>query len=134
MPFLFYQGPPQVFDKDYDFEKANEQFREKIIEDLNGKLENLELKKEKDDTKDKEKEEATVTVDVHVVVDENEKSAIAADVKTAEELQPEEKSEVEKKLEEFYDKTKSFFDNISCDALEKESGLVSISLEGQETL
>lgn len=68
-------GPPPMFHKDYDFEEANQQFREKIIED----------QKDKDG-------------------DENE------------EQQQQEESP------EFYNKTLSFFDNISCDALEKATG------------
>ena len=66
-----------MFNKDYDFEEANQQFREKIIED------------QKDKDKDGE---------------ENEE-------------QPQ-----EQETPEFYNKTLSFFDNISCDALEKATG------------
>lgn len=83
-----------MFDKDYDFEQANEQFREKINEDLKTKVEqHLELK-------EKEEEAAKGA--------ENENNEVVP-VMTEAQM-------------EFYNKNNSFFDNISCDALEKESG------------
>lgn len=82
-----------MFDKDYDFEEANEQFREKINEDLKTKVEKqLELK---------EKEEEAAKGE------ENENRELPA---------------MTEAQMEFYNKNNSFFDNISCDALEKESG------------
>uniref|UniRef100_A0A1I8BCZ0 Uncharacterized protein n=1 Tax=Meloidogyne hapla TaxID=6305 RepID=A0A1I8BCZ0_MELHA len=87
----------EVFDKDYDFEKANEQFREDL---KGGEGVNLEQSEEKKETEDKDDgcEDGGKTVNSPLAITANDKYS------------------------EFYNKQNSFFDNISCDALEKEAG------------
>uniref|UniRef100_A0A1I8BMQ5 Protein LSM14 A n=1 Tax=Meloidogyne hapla TaxID=6305 RepID=A0A1I8BMQ5_MELHA len=87
----------EVFDKDYDFEKANEQFREDL---KGGEGVNLEQSEEKKETADKDDgcEDGGKSVSSPLAITANDNYS------------------------EFYNKQNSFFDNISCDALEKEAG------------
>ena len=102
----FQPGRPQPgkketlkFDDDYDFEKANDQFQ-----DIVNKLKTTKI----DDT----------TPDVQQ--EENGEEEVAVDV---EDVQVGEEGEIQDEDEEiYYDKQKSFFDNISCEALERSKG------------
>ena len=99
----FQPGRPQPgkketlkFDDDYDFEKANDQFKE-IVDKLS-----------KTKIEGEEGQEETVV---------GEEEAVEIEVVEGEEGEiPEGDDEI------FYDKKKSFFDNISCEALEREKG------------
>ena len=85
------QNPNRLkFESDYDFEKANEQFKE-TLESLGIKLDRhrIEVKEEKDDEKEGSHEE-----DI-----EMGESAVNTDV--------------------YYDKSSSFFDSISCETQDK---------------
>lgn len=79
------------FDSDYDFEKANEQFKETIG----------------DITKDLE---AKLKIGGETQKTSSTKSGQRSDENTAEDN------------EKYYDKSSSFFDSISCEALEKQEG------------
>merc|ERR1719471_2785443 len=99
----FQPGRPQPgkketlkFDDDYDFEKANDQFKE-IVDKLS-----------KTKIEGEEGQEETVV---------GEEEAVEIEVVEGEEGEiPDGDDEI------FYDKKKSFFDNISCEALEREKG------------
>uniref|UniRef100_A0A1I8A2B4 Protein LSM14 homolog A-like n=1 Tax=Steinernema glaseri TaxID=37863 RepID=A0A1I8A2B4_9BILA len=84
------------FDSDYDFEKANEQFQETLSHI----------------TRDMEK----TTLDAPEVIEDDIPDVVEGDVAHSQE----ENGAGEDKS--FYDKKSSFFDNISCEALEKEEG------------
>lgn len=86
---------------DFDFEKANKEF-----EELESKLSKVKL----EDTN--EKKEGEPAQPIQPVENNDEKSAKEGDEKNEDE-------------DTFYDKTKSFFDKISCEALERSKGKVS---------
>ena len=97
----FQPGRPQPgkketlkFEEDYDFEKANDTFK-----DLVDKLSKTKIDGEGDGQENGAEEEA---VEVEVVEGEE--------------------GEIQEDDEIYYDKKKSFFDNISCEALEREKG------------
>jgi len=97
----FQPGRPQPgkketlkFEEDYDFEKANDQFK-----DLVDKLQKTKIEGEEGQEENGVEEEA---VEVEIV--EGEEGEITEDD------------------EVYYDKKKSFFDSISCEALEREKG------------
>merc|ERR1719464_975593 len=106
----FQPGRPQPgkketlkFDQEFDFEEANEQFKG-IIDKLN---------------KTKLDDNTGEIVVPQVSQEENGGEAVEVDVVEAGEegeLLEEEDEEI------FYDKQKSFFDNISCEALERSKG------------
>ena len=84
------------FEKDFDFDKANEEFEELMNQLAKTKItENGDAKKEKDKDKD----------------DSGHDTASAG-----------ESAETNEEPEAFYDKTKSFFDSISCEAIERSKG------------
>merc|ERR1719461_2833384 len=85
------------FEDDYDFEEANDRFQEIV-----NKLSRTKLEDGTEAPEENGEEEATVEVEV---VEGTEEGEI-----------PDEEVEI------FYDKQKSFFDNISCEALERSKG------------
>ena len=85
------------FEDDYDFEEANDRFQEIV-----NKLSRTKLEDGTEAPEENGEEEATVEVEVVEGAEEGE-------------IQDEEE-------EIFYDKQKSFFDNISCEALERSKG------------
>jgi len=96
-----------TFDGDYDFDKANEEFQE-VLNKLN-------KTKIDDDTVVVPQENgsaATEQPEVSEVKVESEEGEIREE--------PEEVDEEEDEI--YYDKKKSFFDNISCEALERSKG------------
>merc|ERR1719471_828000 len=100
----FQPGRPQMskketlkFEDDYDFEEANDRFQEIV-----NKLSRTKLEDGTEAPEENGEEEATVEVEV---VEGTEEGEI-----------PDEEEEI------FYDKQKSFFDNISCEALERSKG------------
>jgi len=100
----FQPGRPQMskketlkFEDDYDFEEANDRFQEIV-----NKLSRTKLEDGTEAPEENGEEEATVEVEVVEGAEEGE-------------IQDEEE-------EIFYDKQKSFFDNISCEALERSKG------------
>ncbi|KAK4876627.1 hypothetical protein RN001_009133 [Aquatica leii] len=82
------------FDNDYDFEQANTQF-----EELRSQLEKVKIKDNKPE-----------------VNGDNEKKDDSGNETGAGEGEQEEEDPI------YYDKTKSFFDNISCEAVERSKG------------
>ncbi|XP_046550531.1 protein LSM14 homolog A-like isoform X1 [Haliotis rubra] len=98
---------PLKFDAEYDFESANAQFdKDKIEEELKKKLTISDEKVVNGDNKEEKKEEGA-----------------------------EEPSEVIEEDEAvFYDKTKSFFDNISCEATERAKGNARMSWREERKL
>jgi len=92
---------PLKFDEDYDFDKAYEEF--KGIEE---KMSNLKLGNEGQSTDEK-------------VVDREKNDTKVTDSTTNGEADKE-----GAEPDQFYNKTKSFFDTISCEALEREKGNV----------
>ncbi|XP_040185367.1 protein LSM14 homolog A [Rana temporaria] len=85
---------PMKFEKDFDFESANAQFnKEEIDKEFHNKL------KIKDDKVDK----------VEKPINGEDKGDSGVDMQTSEGTTEEEEAPC------YYDKTKSFFDNISCD-------------------
>jgi len=102
----FQPGRPQPgkketlkFDADYDFEQANEKFQEVLSQLSKTKIDDVNVEGNQENGENEEAE----TVDVNV---ESEDGEIHDD--EAEEI--------------FYDKQKSFFDSISCEALERSKG------------
>lgn len=89
---------PKQFENDYDFEEANKEFQENVLSHL----------KEEFDKKVKVADEPKQTEEKR-----NDDSGTETQVGEGEE------HEEEKKDDQFYDKTKSFFDRISCEALER---------------
>lgn len=94
---------PLKFENDYDFESANAEFEEM----------------------EKELKKLTLTEKNANVVVNGEKPA--ENVDDGEEAEVDDVKKEEKKDEEivYYDKAKSFFDNISCEATEREQGRVN---------
>ncbi|CAE1302589.1 LSM14 [Acanthosepion pharaonis] len=94
---------PLKFENDYDFESANAEFEEM----------------------EKELKKLTLTEKNANVVVNGEKPA--ENVDEGEEAEVDDVKKEEKKDEEivYYDKAKSFFDNISCEATEREQGRVN---------
>jgi protein LSM14 len=88
-----------TFEGDYDFDKANEEFQEVL-----NKLSKTKL----DDTT--------------VSVPENGGDMVEEGVERVEPVEEGEIQEGEEDDEIYYDKKKSFFDNISCEALERSKG------------
>lgn len=96
------QQPAPRFDGDYDFEKANEQFRDTVgenVEQIANQLLNAKLQER--------------TGDDARASQEREKAALA---------KPKGREKVADTSNDFYDRNLSFFDDISCEALERESG------------
>ncbi|RXG51868.1 Protein LSM14-like protein B, partial [Armadillidium vulgare] len=86
----------QLFEKEFDFEQANEEFEELRHQMANTKIsENGPAERKVDDKKDDSGHETATTGD------ESEDSSSSS---------------------AYYDKTKSFFDSISCEALERSKG------------
>lgn len=101
---------PRIYDrKDYDFEKANQQFRDLQLE---RSIEGLDLKR-----KDSKDDEHHLPVENLVKAIEGEHKEYNLDVDDVEE-----EGRVQEGQDFYYNKNCSFFDNISCDSLEKESG------------
>jgi protein LSM14 len=94
------------FDGEFDFDKAQQEFKE-----LEEKMTNLKMDA---NSAEKSKEENTVKESANTNTT-NEGSTNGA--------QPD-KEGVDSENEHFYDKGKSFFDHISCEALERERGNV----------
>jgi protein LSM14 len=88
------------YDGDYDFEKANEQFQE-TLSHLKDEVQKVKIEDEKEADKGEQpkKSEDSVTEVQTVDVDEQDPDK-----------------------QHCYDKTKSFFDTISCEALERAEG------------
>jgi len=104
----FQPGRPQPgkketlkFDDDYDFEQANEQFQEVLSQLSKTKIDDGTV--ETNGEENGESVEAADTVDVNVEPEDGE-------------INEEDEEEV------YYDKQKSFFDSISCEALERSKG------------
>lgn len=92
-------GVPR-FDGDYDFEKANEQFRDdvdQVVEELS----NAQL------------QDKIICESIGRTSEERKREEVS-DVEGADKSKADDKS--------FYDKNLSFFDDISCEALERETG------------
>ena len=114
----------KIYDSDYDFEKANEQFREKIIADLNLK----ELKGDGGDAPSQQPEAKDSTTGELLLeaADGPEQPPVESKLTgnggagDGDELPISEAEQ--RQQQDFYNKNSSFFDNISCDTLEKESG------------
>lgn len=87
----------QLFEKEFDFEQANEEFEELRNKMANTKISENGTEKKVDDKKDDSGHETATTGD------ESEDSSSSS---------------------VYYDKTKSFFDSISCEALERSKGYV----------
>jgi protein LSM14 len=99
-------GQPLKFDNDYDFEKANEQFQvtlSHLKDEFVGKVK-IEEPKEKEQNKTAEE---SVKVETPNVIENNTEDADQT---------------VDGDKAPFYDKNKSFFDAISCEALERAEG------------
>jgi protein LSM14 len=99
------------FDGEFDFDKAQQEFKE-----LEEKMTNLKMDA---NSAEKSKEENTVKESANTNTT-NEGSTNGA--------QPD-KEGVDSDNEHFYDKGKSFFDHISCEALERERGYVLTHFE-----
>jgi len=97
------------FDNDYDFDKANTEF-----EELRSQL--SKLKVDEASTAVTAKPEVTTAVVAPAVNGESEKKDDSGNETGAGETEQEEEHEV------FYDKKKSFFDKISCEAVERAKG------------
>jgi protein LSM14 len=91
---------PLKFESDYDFEKANTEFK-----DLEEKLSNIKLDATPNDTNAEPDKQNPNESKPNVSIE-----ASTNGVKELAETEP------------TYDKTKSFFDSISCEALEREKG------------
>ena len=109
----FQPGRPQPgkkdtlkFEDDYDFEKANDQFQEIV-----NKLSRTRIDGEGEAQQENGEEE----VEKEVVENVGEKDVEVEDGEEGE-IPEGEDDEI------FYDKKKSFFDNISCEALERSKG------------
>ena len=89
------------FDNDYDFEQANEQFQEFCSKFEKANLECRDEGRNGDSIEEQQQQHH-----------EDEEEVVVPD-------------HDDSKLENFYDKTKSFFDNISCEALERSRGGLS---------
>merc|ERR1719348_523790 len=105
----FQPGRPQPgkketlkFEGDYDFEQANEQFQEVLSQLSKTKIDDPNAEVTAAETIENG-EEPIDNVDVNVEPEEGE-------------INEDEEEEV------FYDKQKSFFDSISCEALERSKG------------
>jgi len=92
------------YDGDYDFEKANEQFQE-TLSHLKDEVQKVKIDDDKEKDKDAEKGEAK----------KSEDSGTEMQAGEAEEHDSPDKAHC-------YDKAKSFFDTISCEALERAEG------------
>jgi len=92
------------YDGDYDFEKANEQFQE-TLSHLKEEIHKVKIDDEKEKEKEADKVETKKSEDSSTEVHANE----------AEEQDANDKAHC-------YDKAKSFFDTISCEALERAEG------------
>ncbi|XP_045464028.1 protein LSM14 homolog B-A isoform X6 [Harmonia axyridis] len=97
------------FDNDYDFDKANTEF-----EELRSQLSKLKI--DEASTTVPPKPEVPVVTTPTVVNGESEKKDDSGNETGAGETEQEEEHEV------FYDKKKSFFDKISCEAVERAKG------------
>jgi len=89
------------FDGDYDFDKANIEFKE-----LEEKLSNIKLDATTNSDTPQEDDKQNTTESKDTETSTNGVKEVAADA------------------DHFYDKTKSFFDSISCEAIEREKGNV----------
>uniref|UniRef100_A0A914VEW7 Uncharacterized protein n=1 Tax=Plectus sambesii TaxID=2011161 RepID=A0A914VEW7_9BILA len=99
------------FDSDYDFEKANEQFKD-TLNSLKDKLKKKLNIGDEEETVDEKKEES------HPETGEE----ISEILPTKKHEEEDEGCDDEELSESFYDKTSSFFDRISCEALERQEG------------
>jgi len=102
------------FDKDYDFEEANKEFSEVL-----SKLQKTSL--EEDVTADKEE----VVNDNHSEVEEGEIADDIGERKTPSTDAHQSSASNDESAPVYYDKAKSFFDTISCEAVERSKGKVT---------
>jgi protein LSM14 len=99
-------GQPLKFDNDYDFEKANEQFQE-TLSHLKDEVAKVKIEDPKEKDQMKPAEESKVGAETQNVIENNTDDADQT---------------VDGDKAPFYDKNKSFFDAISCEALERAEG------------
>jgi len=100
------------FDSDYDFEKANEQFKE-TLNTLKEKLKHKVHIGDEDEGADEKKDDSGTETGIEVSEAHSDKKH---------DVHEEEEGCDDEDAETFYDKTSSFFDRISCEALERQEG------------
>jgi len=108
----FQPGRPQQlkketlkFEQDYDFEQANEQFQEVL-----NKLAGTKL------------EDGASTSKSEVAQENGDAAVVEEQVEVVQETEDGEIPDEDEEEEVYYDKQKSFFDSISCEALERSKG------------
>eukprot|EP00096_Caligus_rogercresseyi_P016776 TRINITY_DN970_c0_g1_i1.p1 TRINITY_DN970_c0_g1~~TRINITY_DN970_c0_g1_i1.p1 ORF type:complete len:530 (-),score=140.08 TRINITY_DN970_c0_g1_i1:604-2193(-) len=116
----FLPGRPQSskketlkFDGDYDFEQANEQFQEVL------------LKLQKCSTRDGEEVEKNEESAAAITNNSTTAASTGSAEWEGEEGEIKENNVTEVVEERYYDKSKSFFDSISCEAIERSKGKIN---------